>query len=232
MCMARASCCLRWSTGDTIRSWRIPSLAHHRARDQYWPGTGFDSHPVANRMARLKSMSIWNSAHGQPPTQVPPCPGSLQSRRRVKPARRPFAIRPAAWTLKAFKYYCIPAPPVGFAGIVVEPTEDLHRLQDELTLAVKPFTVKSGIPAAFFSEEGGRDVQKSLISYVANFVTDAAGKHFNPHVTIGVGAERHLNKMLSEPFQSFTFSAAGASVYQLGTFGTARKELMALTMTP
>src|ERR1700733_1536637 len=34
--------------------------------------------------------------------------------------------KPTTWTLKAFKYYYIPAPPIGLAGIVVEPTEDLH----------------------------------------------------------------------------------------------------------
>ena len=117
--------------------------------------------------------------------------------------------KPTAWTLKAFKYYYIPAPPVGLAGIVVEPTDDLHRLQDELISAVKPFTVKTGTPAAFFSEEGGRDIQKSLISYVANFVTDAAGKRFNPHVTIGVATEKYLDAMLAEPFAPFTFSPAG-----------------------
>jgi 2'-5' RNA ligase superfamily len=140
--------------------------------------------------------------------------------------------RPTKWTLKAFKYYYIPDPPFGLAGIVVEPTEDLHRLQDELITAVKPYTVATGTPAAFASDEDGRDIQKSLIDYVANFVTDAAGKHFNPHVTIGVGTETYLDEMLAEPFASFTFSAAGASVYQLGTFGTARKELRALTLTP
>jgi hypothetical protein len=140
--------------------------------------------------------------------------------------------KPTAWTLKAFKYYYIPSPPLGLAGIVVEPTEDLHRLQDELITAVAPYTVKTGTPAAFFSDEGGRDIQKFLISYVANFVTDAAGKRFNPHVTIGVGTEAYLNKMLAEPFASFTFSPTGASVYQLGSFGTARKELRALTLTP
>ncbi|HUN39143.1 MAG TPA: 2'-5' RNA ligase family protein [Acetobacteraceae bacterium] len=139
---------------------------------------------------------------------------------------------PRSWTLKAVRYYYIPAPPLGLAGIVVEPTQDLHRLQDELIAAVKPYTVKIGTSAAFFSEEGGRDIQQSLISYVANFVTDAAGKRFNPHVTIGVGTETYLNKMLEEPFASFTFSPAGASVYQLGSFGTARKELKALTLTP
>jgi 2'-5' RNA ligase len=140
--------------------------------------------------------------------------------------------KPASWTLKAFKYYYIPSPPVGLAGIVVEPTEDLHRLQDELIKAVEPYTVKTGTPAAFFSEDGGRDIQKSLIEYVSDFVTIAAGKRFNPHVTIGVGTETYLNKMLAEPFDSFTFSAIGASVYQLGTFATARKELKALPLTP
>jgi 2'-5' RNA ligase len=140
--------------------------------------------------------------------------------------------KPKAWTLKAFKYYYIPSSPFGLAGIVVEPTDDLHRLQDELITAVQPYTVKSGTPAAFFSEEDGRDIQKDLIEYVANFATVAAGKRFNPHVTIGLAMETYLNEMLAESFASFTFSPAGASVYQLGSFGTARKELRALTLTP
>jgi hypothetical protein len=140
--------------------------------------------------------------------------------------------KPTTWTLKAFKYYYIPAPPMGLAGIVVEPTEDLHRLQDALIKAVEPYTVKTGTPAACYSDDGGRDIQPFLIGYVENFVRDAAGKRFNPHVTIGVGTETYLNEMLAEPFPSFTFSPAGASVYQLGAFGTARKELKALTPTP
>ena len=140
--------------------------------------------------------------------------------------------KPTTWSLKAFKYYYIPSPPVGVGGIVVERTEDLHRLQDELIKAVEPYTTKTGTPEAFFSDEGGRDIQELLISYVSNFVNDAAGKHFNPHVTIGVGTETYLNKMLAEPFEPFAFSVTGASVYQLGSFGTARKALKALPLTP
>jgi hypothetical protein len=34
--------------------------------------------------------------------------------------------KPRSWALTAFKYYYIPSPPIGLAGIVVEPTEDLH----------------------------------------------------------------------------------------------------------
>jgi hypothetical protein len=62
-------------------------------------------------------------------------------------------------------------------------------------------------------------------------VLTVAGR-FNPHVTIGVGTETYLKKMLAEPFVSFTFSPTGASVYQLGSFGTARRELKALPLTP
>jgi hypothetical protein len=138
----------------------------------------------------------------------------------------------ASWKLKAFKYYYIPSPPVGLAGIVVEPTEDLLRLQQEIIDVVTPYTEKTGTPAAFMSTEEGRDIQKELIEYVANFVTIAAGEKFNPHVTIGVGTETYLKEMLAEPFQAFTFSPAGASVYQLGSFGTARKELTRLELKP
>jgi hypothetical protein len=136
------------------------------------------------------------------------------------------------WKLQAIKYYYIPAPPIGLAGIVVEPTDDLLRLQQELLEAIAPYTEKAGTPAAFMSTEEGRDIQQSLIEYVANFATIAAGKKFNPHVTIGVGTEVYLKEMLSEPFEAFTFSPVGASVYQLGAFGTARHELKALKVKP
>jgi len=138
----------------------------------------------------------------------------------------------ARWKLNAFKYYYIPDPPIGLAGIVVEPTGDLLRLQQELIDAVTPFMVKTGTATAFVTTEEGRDIQPFLIDYVANFVSIASGKKFNPHVTIGVGTEACLKEMLAKPFEAFTFSPAGASVYQLGSFGTARKELKTLELTP
>ena len=138
--------------------------------------------------------------------------------------------KPTSWKLKAFKYYYIPVPPIGLAGIVVEPTDDLLRLQQKIIDAVLPFTVKTGTAAAFVSTEDGRDIQPFLIDYVTNFISTGSGKTFNPHVTIGVASETYLKAMLAEPFESFTFSPAGAAVYHLGTFGTARKELKALVL--
>jgi len=140
--------------------------------------------------------------------------------------------RPTSWKLKAFKYYYIAMPLVGVAGIVIEPTDDLRRLQQKVIDAVVPFTVKIGTAAAFASSEDGRDIQAPLIDYVANFVAIGSGPKFNPHVTTGVAPEAYLKEMLAQPFEAFTFSPVSTSVYQLGTFGTARKELKVLGAKP
>ena len=42
----------------------------------------------------------------------------------------------------------------------------------------------------------------------------------------------YLNEMLAEPFEAVMFSPVGAAVYQLGSFGAARRELQALSLTP
>ena len=135
------------------------------------------------------------------------------------------------WKLKAFKYYYIPNKDIGLGGIVVEPTADLLKLQQELIEAVAPYTVSTGTAAAFATTPGNSDIQPALIDYVAAFVPKYSGEHFNPHVTIGVATQDYLKGMLAEPFAEFTFSPAGASVYQLGSYGTAMKKLNAWDLT-
>lgn len=137
---------------------------------------------------------------------------------------------PARWILTASKAYYLPSPPIGLAGIVVEPTDDLLRLQQKLIDAITPFTVTTGAVDAFASTRHGRDIQEFLVHYVATFVPAASGENFNPHVTTGVGPQSYLDQMTAEPFEAFTFSPVGASIYQLGTFGTAQKKLAALTL--
>jgi hypothetical protein len=129
------------------------------------------------------------------------------------------------WKLKAFKYYYIPDKDIGLAGIVIEPTADLLQLQQKLIETVAPFTVKTGTAAAFATTTENSDIQPALIDYVAAFVPKSTGTRFNPHVTVGVASQDYLKGMLAEPFDAFTFSPAGASVYQLGSYGTAMKKL-------
>ncbi|WP_421694865.1 2'-5' RNA ligase family protein [Aestuariivirga sp.] len=141
-------------------------------------------------------------------------------------------VTPISWTLTASKYYYIPDGQSGLGGIVVEPTADLKGLQQKLLDAVAPYALKTGTAASFVSDDDGKDIQPSLIDYIANFGIIAAGEKFNPHVTIGVGPVSYLDGMLAEPFESFSFSPVGASVYQLGAYGTARKELIQLSVKP
>jgi hypothetical protein len=140
--------------------------------------------------------------------------------------------KPTAWKLKAYKYYYIPWKDIGLAGIVIEPTDDLIRYQQRLIDAVAPFTVKTGTAAAFVTTKEDPEINQPTIDYVARYVPDASGKKFNPHVTIGLASQDYLKKMLDEKFEAFTFSPAGASVYHLGNFGTARKKLKSWELKP
>jgi len=139
---------------------------------------------------------------------------------------------PAGWKLNAYKYYYIPWKDIGLAGIVVEPTSDLLNLQQKLIAAVAPFETKIGTSAAFVTTPDEPEINQPTIDYIATFVPKATGKHFNPHVTVGIASQDYLKKMLAEPFDAFTFSPAGASVYQLGNFGTARKMLKTWEFKP
>ena len=132
--------------------------------------------------------------------------------------------------LKAIKYYYIPAGPLGLSGIVAEPMPELLKLQQELVDAVAPFTVPTGSAGAFYTTPKEPGIQPALITYVAAFVPESTGTKFNPHVTTGLAPKEYLDKMMDQPFESFTFSPAGASVYQLGDFGTASKKLKDLEL--
>ena len=137
-----------------------------------------------------------------------------------------------AMRLEAFKYYYAPGGAVGVAGICAKPTPELLKLQEDLIAAVAPFTVKTGDSAAFVPTPDGSGHDPFLIEYVSTFVPKASGEHFNPHVTTGVAPREYLDKMLAEPFEPFTFSPAGAAVYQLGEFGTAAKKLKEWDLKP
>jgi hypothetical protein len=137
-----------------------------------------------------------------------------------------------AMKLEAFKYYYIPAGELGVAGIVARPTPELLKLQADIIAAVAPFTVETGPIGAFTAAHDDPALDVQMIDYVSAFVQKASGEHFNPHVTTGVAPRAYLDKMLAEPFENFTFSPAGAAVYQLGPFGTAAKKLKEWDLKP
>jgi hypothetical protein len=137
-----------------------------------------------------------------------------------------------AMKLEAFKYYYAPAGAVGIAGIVAKPTPELIKLQADIIAAVKPFTVETGPIGAFTAPHDDPATDAAIIQYVSTFVPNLTGENFNPHVSTGVALRDYLDQMLAEPFVPFTFSPAGAAVYQLGPFGTAAKKLKDWDLKP
>jgi hypothetical protein len=137
-----------------------------------------------------------------------------------------------AMKLEAFKYYYAPGGDIGIAGICAKPTPELLKLQADLIAAVTPFTVATGPIGAFTAPHDNPALDALLIEYVSAFVPKYSGEHYNPHVSTGVATKEYLDQMLTEPFAPFTFSPAGAAVYQLGPFGTAAKKLKEWDLKP
>jgi hypothetical protein len=137
------------------------------------------------------------------------------------------------WKLRAYMYYYIRLKAIGLGGILVEPTADLIRLQDELFDAIGKFMApaSAGSAAAFATTPANPEINQPTMDAVATYFAAHRGEHYTPHVTIGVGTVEYLDALLAAPFPTFTFSPAGASAYQFGNFGTAAKQLHSFKLT-
>ncbi len=142
------------------------------------------------------------------------------------------AANVTAMKLEAFKYYYAPAGATGVAGICAKPTPEILKLHAAVIAAAKPFMVERGPIGAFTAPHDNPAIDAALIGYVSTFDPQMSGANYNPHVSTGVAPTAYLDQMLTEPFETFTFSPAGAAVYQLGPFGTAAKELKVWHLKP
>jgi len=137
----------------------------------------------------------------------------------------------ASLKLKANKYYYLTDPSLpglGLSGIVVETIPKLVKLQQDLIDAVAPYTVKTGTAAAFVTTPASPEINEATIRYIEVYVPEHSGEHLQLHVTTGLAPVDYLKKMVAEPFEDFTFSPSGASVFHLGNYGTAAAKLKEL----
>jgi hypothetical protein len=141
------------------------------------------------------------------------------------------ATSAAAWKLRASELGNVVWNGLGLTVIVVKPTDEMLKVQQQLIAAVAPYTVATGTAAAFATTPAEPDINSSTIEYVTAFVPKSTGKNYIPHVTVGVASVAFVKKLESEPFAAFTFSPVAVSVYQLGNYGTARKQLKIWSLT-
>ncbi|MGH7933648.1 MAG: hypothetical protein ACREQN_10840, partial [Candidatus Binataceae bacterium] len=88
--------------------------------------------------------------------------------------------------------------------------------------------VTTGTAAAFVTTPAAPDINEATIHYIEVYVPEHSGEHLELHVTTGLAPVDYLKKMLAEPFEDFTFSPSGASVFHLGNYGTAAAKLKEL----
>jgi len=132
---------------------------------------------------------------------------------------------PMKWESKATGYYDLAYKNLGLVGIVIEPTQDLRRLQQRIIDAVAPFAAEKGTAEAFAPRLDGGSISQPTVDYVNNFVGPRTGMNYHPHLTVGIGTRDFVDALKAEPFEPFTFRAASVSLYQLGDFGVAQRKL-------
>ena len=129
------------------------------------------------------------------------------------------------WESNAIGYYALADKDLQLVGIVIEPTEDMRRLQQKIIDAVAPFAVEKGTGEAFAPRPDGEAIGQPTIDYVKNFVGPRTGKNYNPHLTVGIGTRDFVDALKAEPFEAFTVRAISVSLYQVGDYGVAQKKL-------
>lgn len=133
--------------------------------------------------------------------------------------------QPLKWNLKTTGYEHGVWDGKAITLMMVERSPELMRLEQAIVDAVKPFIAQGGTADAFVTSPDSKEINKQTIDWVTNFVPNASGDKFKPHVTVGVANEDFVKKLKAKPFEPFTFKVHDVAIYQLGNFGTARKKL-------
>jgi 2'-5' RNA ligase len=129
------------------------------------------------------------------------------------------------WESRATGYYDLAYKNLGLVGIVIEPTEDLRRLQQRVIDAAAPFAAEKGTGEAFAPRLDGGSISQPTVDYVNNFVGPRTGANYHPHLTVGIGLRDFVDALKAEPFEAFPVRAVSVSLYQLGDYGVAARKL-------
>jgi 2'-5' RNA ligase len=132
------------------------------------------------------------------------------------------------WQSNAIGYYDLADKNLALVGIVIEPTQDLRRLQQRIIDAVAPFAVEKGTAEAFAPRPDGEAIGQPTLDYVNNFVGPRTGMNYHPHLTVGIGTRAFVDALKAEPFEAFTVRAVSVSLYQVGDYGVAQRKLYEL----
>jgi 2'-5' RNA ligase len=129
------------------------------------------------------------------------------------------------WETRATGLYDLAHQNLGLVGILIEPTEDLRRLQQRIIDAVAPFVAANGTGEAFAPRPDGGAIGQPTVDYVNSFVGARTGENYHPHLTVGIGTRDFVDALKAEPFATFAVRAVSVSLYHVGDYGVAQRKL-------
>ena len=109
--------------------------------------------------------------------------------------------------------------------IGIERSDSLDRVQAKIADTVAEFSIEDGSAAAFAVNAELPKIDASIVDYVKDFIPNASGKNYKPHITVGVVQKSLARDIEAVGFPHRTFRPAAVAIYQLGNFGTAQKKL-------
>lgn len=119
--------------------------------------------------------------------------------------------------------------PVGFdagettTSLALDPTPELAELHGSLMDRLAAFDVAAGDESAFVDDD--EPPRQRDVAWVTRFRTAAAYRHFDPHVTLGVGA-------LDGTPPALAIDVATVALCHLGRFCTCRRLLASWALAP
>lgn len=114
---------------------------------------------------------------------------------------------------------------VSGTALVLDPTEDLRRLEERMVAATRPFRLKPEDAEEFIMTPDGSRMNADTIEMVDLFVPNGAGVNYRPHIFVG-GAQADAAKRASDqPAEQVSFRSVGAAIYQIGAHGVAERVL-------
>jgi hypothetical protein len=110
-------------------------------------------------------------------------------------------------------------------ALVLDPNEDLRRLEERMVAATRPFRLTPEDAEDFIMTPDGSRMNEDTIELVDRFVPDGAGVNYRPHIFIA-GAQADAAKRASDqPIDQIAFRSVGAVIYQIGGHGVAERVL-------
>jgi hypothetical protein len=119
----------------------------------------------------------------------------------------------------------------GLSGtaLMLDPNEDLRRLEERMVAATRPFRLTPEDAEAFIMTPDGSRMNGDTIEMVDRFVPDGAGVNYRPHIFVaGVQADA-AKRAADQPADQVSFRSVGAAIYQIGAQGVAERVLWSWT---